>query len=82
MDQLNARLNNALRGTTSDHPSPLFRAVVPVRVLRDSELRNPVIPAVPMGVAIDPRSHTLLKMGGVCDCWFGRHYGLQIFFFP
>jgi hypothetical protein len=80
MDQLNARLNNALRGTSSDHTSPLFRAVVPVRVLRDSELRNPEKPPVPIGVAIDPRGHTL-KMGGTCDRWFGRHYGLLIFFF-
>jgi hypothetical protein len=64
MDRLDVRLNNKLSGN-SDHPS-LFRAVVPVRVLRDTELRSPAMPAFPMGVAIDPRADGhILKLGGL-----------------
>jgi hypothetical protein len=77
MDRLDARMDNKLRGDF-DHPSPLFSAVVPVRVYRDSEISDAKMP-VPMGVAIDPRADGhILMMGGVCE----RHYGLQIFLFP
>jgi hypothetical protein len=74
MDRLDARLDNKLR----NHPLPFFRAVVPVRVHRDSEISDAKMP-VPMGVAIDPRADgRILMMGGVCK----RQYGLQIFLFP
>jgi hypothetical protein len=76
MDRLDTRVDNTLRGN-SNHSSP-FRVVVPVRVHRDSEISvNAEMSGVPLGVAIDPRSDKILKMGGVCK----DHYGLQIFFF-
>jgi hypothetical protein len=59
-----------------------FRAVVPVRFHGDPTGLTPEMP-VPLGFATDPRGEgQILKMGGVCKRWFGRYYGLQIFFFP
>jgi hypothetical protein len=76
MDRFNARLDNKLRGNSNR--KSFFRAVVPVRVYRDSEISDTKMP-VPMGVAIDPRADDdILMMGGVCE----RHYCLQIFLFP
>jgi hypothetical protein len=76
MDQLYWHLNNTILGVT-----PLFRAIVPVRFYSDSMLK-PEMP-VPLGLDTDSRgAGHILKMGGVCNRLFGRHYGLQIFFFP
>jgi hypothetical protein len=74
MDRLDTRLNNALRDRS------LFRAVVPVR---GRSYYDPKMPVPPMGMAIDNRgAGHIVKMGGVCKRWFGRRYGLQIYFFP
>jgi hypothetical protein len=94
MDQLDSCLDNVLHGCARQNQNlsssekcvlsggkpPLFRAVVPVRFYGSpSEM-----PAVPLGLATtDSRgADQILKMGGVCERWFGRRYGLQIFFFP
>jgi hypothetical protein len=73
-------LNNTIRGVSYQH---LFRAVVPLRHYSDTAVLDPKMP-VQFGLATtDPRGAAgqILRMGGVCDRWFGRHYGLQIFFF-
>jgi hypothetical protein len=60
---------------------PLFHAIVPVRFYGSDETTKPEMP-VPLGLATGKAVGQILKMGGVCKRWFGRRYGLQMFFFP
>jgi hypothetical protein len=87
MTELDTRLNNTLgRGVPVPlSGTPLFRAVVPVRFYGDQETAGlSAEMAVKHGLATAPRARGaghILKMGGVCKRWFGRYFGLRIFFF-
>jgi hypothetical protein len=84
MDRLDMRRSTTTYPSIYSEEQQLFRAIVPVRSYGSkvtTEMPVPVGLATTAGRAAAGQIQ-ILKMGGVCKRWFGRRYGLQIFFFP